>query len=182
MIEFGDKPPHGEVKTVEVTHQEIINLTSSADVFNIICMISPPRIGAHLFLVKLEHEHYRPGTTKNNKFQMYQIVFSDIVFLVASIPAADREIAEQVADECGLRLADGVPHVIDKDGAKQFPIHTDNTFSLENKSDSPVYQNSPDIHRCLLQKENEEIRSILASHEVWLNKHPEAKERDIEEE
>ena len=53
-------------------------------------------------------------------------------WMVISVPFADKPLAEAVAQETGMRLADGVPHCFHAGGRDVFPLQGPNVWTLEN--------------------------------------------------
>jgi hypothetical protein len=103
------------------------------------CML-PRRHGALLFITMLEHIWFPPDTDKNFEFLMIQLGWKHMIFFVVSVPSKFRPHIDTLAPKCGIRIADGVPMVIDHKGSSVFPIKSNNTFVLENTSDHPIYR------------------------------------------
>lgn len=104
---------------------ELREMTRDETKFFIIGMLVPIRIGVGLFGSLLEYRHYPPRTLKNDWFQLVLVNWEHMIWGIMSIPIKDKVLAEEIAKECGLRLADGIPSVIDpteSEGAKFFPV------------------------------------------------------------
>jgi len=101
------------------------------------------RIGVSLFMVKLEYTHYPPRSGKNHLFDLRILKWPadmPMHWVICSIPIEDRPLAEQVIEECGLRLADGTPIVLGGAAGEQFfPMSGPTVFSLENCHGHPIY-------------------------------------------
>ena len=104
---------------------ELKEMTKDESRFFIIGMLMPTRIGVTLFGTLLEYRHYPPGTPKNDLFQLVMSNWEKMLWGIMSIPIEDKVYAEKIAEECGLRLTDGIPSVIDgnaPDGVIFFPV------------------------------------------------------------
>jgi len=106
---------------------ELKEMTKDESRFFIIGMLMPPRIGVALFGSLLEYRHYSPMTPSNDLFQLVMLNWEGMFWGVISIPIEDRVYAERIAKECGLKLAEGIPSVIDgtdlsRSGFKFFPV------------------------------------------------------------
>ena len=123
-------------------------------------MINPPRPGVSECITLLEHKHYQPKTPRNELFIMRLIDWNDIMWVIISIPIEEKNLMEAVADECGLRIADGIPTMISGGGVERFPISNERIFTLENKSGHLVYRNDPVINEVLLASEIETFDRI----------------------
>lgn len=113
---------------------------------HIIGMQQPRRPGVLLFFTMLEYVYFTPGGGKNDLFIMAYFEWIDALWAVISIPTEYKTDAENTAEKCGVRLADGIPTSIewDKNGRAKpnyFPIKGNNAFNLENVQDHPIYKN-----------------------------------------
>jgi hypothetical protein len=128
-------------------------------------VIQASRLGGRLFIVKLEYENYPPRTAKNKDYDLTIAKWPDddwgLLWFVVSIPKKDYNLAEQVAKETGLRIADGVPTIIDMNGCVHFPISGPTVFSLESNAKSKVYDNDPDEIQRQLKAEDAECELII---------------------
>lgn len=129
---------------------------------DIICMTS--RLGASLFIVKLEHTYYPPRTELNDLFQLKICKWPEkdpMYWFVVTVPEKDKDKVEIIALECGLKIASGIPMIIDCNGEEKFPFCSDNSFSLENTKDHLIYKNDKTIYDTMAEKERSECASIL---------------------
>ena len=109
-----------------------------------ICSINPPRPGVHLFCSTLEYKFYPPGTEKNKDFTFQLIKWKvddlEMIYAVASIPMKEKAYAEATAKIVGMRIANGVPTLINGGKPNFFPIQCDNAFTIENDTDHIIYK------------------------------------------
>lgn len=116
---------------------------------HLIGMQQPRRPGVLLFFTMLEYVYFTPSLVRggnNDQFIMAYFEWTDAIWAVISIPVGYRSNAEDTAEKCGVRLADGVPTSLewDKSGKvkpQYFPVKGDNAYNLENVQDHPVYRN-----------------------------------------
>ena len=104
---------------------ELLEMTRDETKYFIIGMLMPIRIGVALFGSLLEYRYYPPGTLKNDWFQLVMVNWEGMFWGIMSIPMKDKVLAERIAQECGLKLADGIPSVIDgtdPNGVRFFPV------------------------------------------------------------
>ena len=104
-------------------------------------MINPPRPGFADCIQMLEHMHFAPGTLRNDRFHMRVINWEGIIWGIVSIPTAEKELMERIAQVNGLRIANGIPVMLSGGGMHKFPVESKNLFVLENVSGHPVYCN-----------------------------------------
>lgn len=130
------------------------------DRFTIISWATRP--GAIRFSMALEYGHFPPGTKANDDYELAILEWADLPWWIVVIPLAARATAEHVAEEHGMRLANGVPRMfgamIGKTAAmgatrpgrvmfggrqlvvtKSFPVDHDRAYTLENAGGSPVH-------------------------------------------
>jgi len=114
------------------------------------------RTGGDLFTLYLEHKFYSPYSNEADKFRIAFYKWNDMIWVIASIPKEDKANMEVSATYAGLRLADGVPCVVNgpitaiatnRDtnpnpdlGIDFFPLNTDDTFHVEFEKESDSYQ------------------------------------------
>jgi hypothetical protein len=127
-----------EDKTAELTVEQFEQEGANQDRFFIVSWAGRP--GAQTFMTKLEYEHFTPGGPLNVEYEFYAVLWQDIPFHVCSIPMSKRALAEKVAKETHMRIADGYPNLLGGGQQLRFPIHGNNVWSLENEADSPVYK------------------------------------------
>tara|TARA_B100000614_G_scaffold262909_1_gene300458 strand:- start:47558 stop:48061 length:504 start_codon:yes stop_codon:yes gene_type:complete len=159
-------PEDSPVQFQPTTLAEITEFCNSENRFNIIVMANRPCV--NWFCMKLEYENFVPGTPDNDEFQFFQIKWEEMTWFVISIPADKREVAEQVAAETGMRIADGIPTMLGPDGPSRFPIDGSNTFSIENAPDSKIYQ-GPEGREQAQKRADAACEAIQARHDAWLN-------------
>ena len=68
-----------------------------------------------------------------------------MVWTVISIPKEEKDSAVKTAVSVGLRIADGVPHIITAGKSYTFPMATKNVFTLENTPGHEIYKNDPKV-------------------------------------
>ena len=145
-----------------LSDEKFVEMISDPSKLNLIFMLHPPRPGARLFAVKLEYEHYVPGTSDNDKYQMLLTKWYDILWSVISIPVEDKMIAEQVAAEVGMELSETVPFTMQSGKLVKFPIGTSKSvLSVQNKKDSPVYDSYVGMTH-VLEMEEAKIETVFA--------------------
>lgn len=132
-----------------------------------VCMKN--RLGTEELTTKLEFTHYKPQTARNDLMVLRVLLWSGIVWFVISIPASEKYLMEEVVSLCGMRIVNGVPTIFEEGKISQFPIKSDNVFTLENVRDHPVYQNDPSINTALKIAEQETIEKIRNGEEVKKN-------------
>jgi len=115
------------------------------------------RPGVNECITLLEHRDFPPRTERNEFFQMHLITWEGLSWYVVSIPIAEKHLMEQAAAETGLRVSDGVPRMISKDGMVSFPADNERVFTLENQPGHPVYRNDLATHRKLLEGERQAV-------------------------
>jgi hypothetical protein len=104
-------------------------------------MLIPPRPGVADCISLLENTYFKPGTTRNDLFVMRIIEWEELTWVMVSIPISDKGLMEKAAQVSGLRVADGVPTMLQGGGVSHFPVSNERVFTLENCSGHPVYQN-----------------------------------------
>jgi len=60
-----------------------------------------------------------------------------------------------------LRIADGIPTLINSNGLEQFPMDGKTVFTLENIHDHQTYDNDPNTTKKLHEKEMAEVQRIM---------------------
>jgi hypothetical protein len=136
------------------SYEQIAGLSENKDYFYVVSMLDRP--GANLFAVSLEYRYFQPGTVINNSFQMRLVKWpcmDSLLWYIITVPISYKEICFSVAQECKMRLADGVPFILASDREEWFPLRGDNVYTLENQSDSLIYQGPKGVARA---KEEEE--------------------------
>jgi hypothetical protein len=137
------------------------------DKVGFIVMLRPFRIGGLAFLTFLEHRHFTPVPLPCASFELAEIHWEEMVFALCLIPASRRPLAEAIAQELGLRFANGVPHVFTRSGEFHFPIDKPNLFTVENIPGHFVYRNNPAQNKTA---EDYEMEAVNAAVEVSMRK------------
>lgn len=150
------------------------------------------RLGGYIWMVRLEHTHYGPGTDANKDFQVCRLLWQDLDWLLVSIPATDKPLAEDIAGRVGMRLADGVPTLIQRTqltgvpavvvGSQRltdlavsdvFPCSGLNTWTLENDNRNPVNNMRAQIDRQYAREtEMQEAQAVIESYWRKLGRTP----------
>lgn len=138
---------------INESKEQFCKFLENEDFVHYVGMLVPPRPGVMEFVSLVENKHFKPGTPRNNLFIMRILRWSDIVWIVMSVPVKDKVITEAEADGCGLRIASGVPTIFSPDGVQIFPANNERIFTLENKPGHPVYRNDPKITKAMLDAE-----------------------------
>ena len=148
-----------------MTELDLIALGKRSDRYNIVCDLQ--RLGAMLFMTRLEYEHFPPDTEKNNIFDFIIVQWPDdfkMNWAVVSVPIEYKPYVYSIATECGLRVADGVPTILGGDNIQTFPLNGPNVFTLENISTSLIYESSVDQLAQLKLEEHEKVNRIHQNH------------------
>lgn len=122
---------------------ELMAFVSDPYFVHYIGMLIPLRPGVDKCFQQLEFSHFKPGTNRNDLYHMRIIEWMEITWGIISIPVGDKKLMEEVAGACGLQAVHAIPHVLSTQGISRFPFCNSNTFTLENVSGHPVYQNNP---------------------------------------
>jgi hypothetical protein len=149
---------------IKTTDEEIQNLAKNERFVHFAGSVIPPRPGVRLFAAKLEYSYFEPGTPRNDEFILHVINWQGMSWAVVSIPREYMEAAKKIAAEVGLRIADGVPHLIVGGQTHPFPMNTENVFALENVPGHEIYENNPNRLAELLAKEDHEVEEIERGH------------------
>lgn len=155
-----------DLTSVSITNEMLQRMADDPDWFHVVCMMVRP--GCYLFMRKLELEHYRPATPRNNLFYVTQIKWQEMEWTVISIPLKERHLADQVAKECGMAFEDGIPHVIGGPlGVARFPMNSERVFSLRNSANSIVY-NGMAAAEMTREIELKAVEDVERRHSEWL--------------
>lgn len=122
------------------------------------------RPGVALWLTQLEHTYFPPASPRNAEFVLHWVRWEDLEWAVASIPRRAERFARRTAERLGLRLADGVPTLIDGSGSpKFFPMNGDNVFTLEY-ADARLFRaaSQPEGVTHLMDAESNSVGELLA--------------------
>jgi len=143
-----------------VTLEDVAEFVRDPRNIHYLGMIVPPRPGVRLFCTRLEYKHYIPGTVRNELFKIALINWEDIIWMLISIPKGDAPLAGKIAEECGLRFADGVPTIIASEGIVQFPVNESNLFTLENIPGHRIYGKSRVRFLDIIKEETRQVELI----------------------
>lgn len=140
------------------------------DTKNLHLVLDMSRIGGNLFGVRMEYTYFAPRSGRNGMFHMVLMKWPNngLSWAVLSFPIEYKPQAEAVAKECGLRLADGVPHIFDHAGAHTFPLDGETVFTLENIQNHQAYSNDPATQQRLRQAEYAEVDAIIQADRIKL--------------
>lgn len=121
------------------------------------------RLGVSLFFITMEFTHFHPRRGNNKVFDICLFKWPDNAFVwnIVSFPIEYKSKAEEILENCGLRIANGIPHLFDSDGAQIFPLDGKTVFTLENYTNHPCYSNDINIIKELREKEKAECNKIL---------------------
>lgn len=117
------------------------------------------RLGAKIFNVKMEYTYFAPRSGKNYLFEMVLMSWPGgpmpFMWAICSFPIEYRPQAEELAKECGLRIADGIPTIFTGNGAQRFPLDGPTVFTLENITGHQAYANDPAMLEKLRNQEHD---------------------------
>lgn len=65
------------------------------------------------FCTRMEHVHFPPGTSANERFHITGVLWEDVPWLVVSIPGEYDEVARKLLRQYGLVLVKGRPAITD---------------------------------------------------------------------
>lgn len=126
---------------VEESDEELQKFVANPDFIHYVGMLNPPRPGLTDCMQTLEFKYFRPGTPRNELFNVRILEWEEIQWVIVSIPIKEKHLMERAAQVNRLRVADGVPTVFSGRGANQFPISNERVFTLENIPGHPIYTN-----------------------------------------
>ena len=154
---------------VTITDETLQRMADDPDWIHIVCMVVRP--GIYLFMRTLELEHYRPCTPRNNLFYMVTMKWQDMDWIIVSVPSKDRSIVDAVAKDCGMKLADGIPHIFGGNNGEPaiFPMNSPRVFSLSNSADSIVY-NGIAAAEMTRELEMKAVDKLERKHSEWMQK------------
>jgi hypothetical protein len=81
---------------------------------HIIGALPPARYGVVPFAVELEHEHYPPGTPRNQRFHLHLVEWRGLTWSIVSIPERHLARAASVAENYALKLVPALPVILDE--------------------------------------------------------------------
>ncbi len=135
--------------------------TTDPDRVYFIGMFIPRRPGVELFATRLKYEHFPPWTDKNEDYVLRIINWQDMIWIIIDIPGECIEVARKIAEESGIKFADGVPTAISSEGRVQFPLDGENVFTMENLPQHRVYNNIMVEAEALLAEEDAQIDKVV---------------------
>lgn len=139
------------------------NLGVNTNKFHVVCDLN--RLGARLFMTRLEYEHFSPFGEENDLLDVSMIDWPKddfkIRWVIISVPIEYKEHVYKIATECSLRIADGVPTVLGGGKVETFPVNGPTVYTIEYTSDNPVYnQNQKEIDN-LKNEEKKKCEEII---------------------
>lgn len=144
---------------LSMSEKQFSALSEDEDKLFIICMETRP--GMRLFLVDLEYNKFIPGTPLNDRFELFINKWEGIGWAVVAVPMKYKDFVWEVAERNGMRVADGIPMTLGNEGSVSFPLAGDNVFTLENATNSKLYNGAVDD---LERDENEKCDVIISEH------------------
>lgn len=162
---FVPMTPPGEVPFGLVKRSNDALIEQGKDTSNLHLILDMSRVGGNLFSVRMEYTYFAPRSGQNKYFNMVLMKWprNGMMWAILSFPIEYRPQAEIVAQECGLKIANGVPHVFDMDGAHTFPLDGETVFTLENIHNHKVYDNDPETQKRLKDEEFAAVNAILSA-------------------
>lgn len=160
---------------MDITSEDYAKLQkATSDPDKISLVMQADRLGVRLFSIKLEYENYPPRTPKNKDYDLFMVKWPDdefhLLWFVVTIPKEDLEIAQNVAKETGLKLVNSIPMMITQEGDFVFPVDSnDNIFTIENHSNSKIYQNDFEQNEKLKAAEEVECEKIINADKIRIN-------------
>ena len=149
---------------IVVNESHLQNVANDPTKFSVIGDVCRP--GVRLFMVRLEYIYYPPLTEANKLFDVFMVEWprdTPFGWAVLTFPIEDREKAELLAKETGLRFANGVPTLLG-DGIQVFPMQGERVWTLENTPGHPVYQKNPEAIQKMVEEHDAEIIRIIRQH------------------
>lgn len=137
----------GEGHTAESRATFVEFVTAPLPRIHLVSMADRP--GTMIMSAMIEWTWFVPGSSTAHRFELRRVVWEDIPFLVMTFPRKKFPAIRSLAKRLGMRVADGVPTLLDHNGTSHFPggrlpNYQPNCamYSLENDSGSPIYQNN----------------------------------------
>ena len=97
------------------------------------------RHGAEDCVQMLEKRFFPSGTAQNALIHVRFIEWEDLPWFVVSIPINEKDKMERIAKVNGLRVANGVPHMLSWGRVVEFPLNNPRAFCLEYISGHHAY-------------------------------------------
>lgn len=136
------------------------------------------RLGVKLLSVRTEYTYFSPRRGKNDLFELIILKWPDsdsLMWSIISMPMEYHARIEELAKQCGLRFANGIPTIFNSDGVQQFPIDGSNVYTLENTHNHTIYTNKGSDFELLKRKEEETIEAIVEEDLILLKEEMKAK-------
>jgi hypothetical protein len=152
--------PENEPEIIVESDEQLQEFVKNKRFIHYVGMLIPPRPGLTECMTLVEHKHFPPGTDRNELFILRFIKWSDMVWVMMSIPIEDKNLVEDIAKECGLRIANGVPTMFTGNVIQQFPVNNERIFTFENSSGHPVYRNDPIVNEAIFRAEQETVDKV----------------------
>lgn len=144
----------------EVSDDRLRQIIQDPSHIYLVGMLNPFRLGISIFNTRLEYEHFPPDTKANNEFRFIIYTWQEIKWAISGIPKGCLKTAEEIAEACGLRIADGVPTIISGQSVEHFPLSYPNVFTLENTEGHEAYSLKPDEYDERIRQELQEAEAI----------------------
>lgn len=157
---------HDKSPTFDASEDLVRRLEGDLNLLHVICMGGRP--GGYLFNRGLELKFFRPGAHDNDNYNVLLKRWADVQWIVVSVPIRFRQRVESWANECGMRLADGIPHVFEGRSAMKFPLDSPQAFVLENKPSSIIYD-GPSARQMAHSIEMQKVAQIERDHYAWFD-------------
>jgi hypothetical protein len=141
---------------------------------NIHLVTMTTRPGSFAFITAIEWFWFSPRKDLNHLFNLTVVRWEGLDWLVVSIPKDKLPDVKKLAEQLGMRVADGVPSIIRHTEPDEKPDRTydgagvfifpggavngkDNKdmFTIENNHGSPIYTNCKKTHQDIRSAENE---------------------------
>lgn len=153
-------------RTEEVTEAALARIFQRQDTLKVITVIGRP--GALALIAAIEWLWFSPKGEQNDLYQMYVADWSEMKWVVAAIPISKLEDTKALATKLGMRIANGVPTMIEASGMSFFiggrmPDGKDNMtmYTIENDHGSPVYKNKTRDNAGIKQAEIEVLDGFV---------------------
>ena len=139
-------------------------IDENPDYIHVVGMIVPYRPGVRLCMTRVEYEAFIPDTPQNEFFRLHLINWQECLWAMFSVPQTARAFVERIAQECGLRITNGLPAIFNSKGMHEFPVRGNQVFAVENTPNHPIYLNKPKVTTELRLAEDAQLESIFAVH------------------
>jgi hypothetical protein len=113
------------------------------------------RPGALAMMATVEYNLFPPRSAFNQMFHVHSLMWEWMPLQVFSVPYLAEGQVKAIAKALGMRIADGVPTLVEHGKP---PIHFpggNNVFTLENDEGSPIYRNRQRDNDAVIEREGE---------------------------